>query len=243
MKPKSLKSSLRAIIRNLGYEINRVQSTELGADPYYDMRALTNNRERLICFDVGANVGQTIGYLRNSLRRPVIHSFEPGCEAFDELARRCSGIPDVHLNNFALGSHRTMLELNEHTHTDLSSFLELGTDGRGTVKQKITVEVRTVDDYCADRDIRQIDILKSDTQGFDLEVIKGAGNLIGQHRVQLIFLEITFSEMYKGLPRLDEIYRFLTDRGFALVTFYKFYYKNGQAGWTDAMFVDLKYRR
>src|SRR5207253_4668851 len=98
-------------------------------------------------------------------------------------------------------------------------------------------EVRTIDSYCAERGITIIDILKSDTQGFDLEVIKGAARLLEQRRIQLIYMEITFSDMYKGLPRFDEIYGFLADRGFALVSFYDFYYQHGRAGWTDALFV------
>ena len=61
--------------------------------------------------------------------------------------------------------------------------------------------------------------------------------MLSSGRVRLIFLEIIFSEMYSGLPSLDEIYRHLCDRGFGLVTFYKFYYQHNRAGWTDALFA------
>jgi hypothetical protein len=44
--------------------------------------------------------------------------------------------------------------------------------------------------------------------------------------------------MYKGLPRFDEIYAFLADRRFALVSSYDFYYQHGRAGWTDALFIN-----
>jgi hypothetical protein len=50
-------------------------------------------------------------------------------------------------------------------------------------------------------------------------------------------MEIIFSEMYKGLPTLDEIYRFMTERGFYLVAFYDFHYQNNRVGWCDAMFA------
>jgi hypothetical protein len=43
--------------------------------------------------------------------------------------------------------------------------------------------------------------------------------------------------MYKGSPRFDEIYAYLAERRFALVSFYDFYYQHGRAGWTDALFV------
>lgn len=61
--------------------------------------------------------------------------------------------------------------------------------------------------------------------------------MIEQRAVHFIYTEITFSDMYRGLPRFDEIYAFLADRGFALVSFYDFYYQHDRAGWTDALFV------
>ena len=97
--------------------------------------------------------------------------------------------------------------------------------------------VTTIDDYCTTRGIDRIDILKSDTQGFDLDVIKGARRMIERRAIGLIFMEITFSDMYKGSPRFDEIYAYLADRRFALVSFYDFYYQHGRAGWTDALFI------
>jgi hypothetical protein len=52
-----------------------------------------------------------------------------------------------------------------------------------------------------------------------------------------VFMEITFSDMYKGLPRLDELYRFMIERGFRLVAFYDFHYQNNRLGWCDGLFA------
>src|ERR1041385_1246675 len=84
--------------------------------------------------------------------------------------------------------------------------------------------------------LNHLDILKSDTQGFDLAVLQGAQRLLERRAVRLVFMEITFSKMYEELPRFDQIYAFLLDRGFALVSFYDFYYQRERAGWTDALF-------
>jgi hypothetical protein len=61
--------------------------------------------------------------------------------------------------------------------------------------------------------------------------------LMAARRIRLIYLEIIFSKMHKNLPRLDEIYAFLVDRHFELVSFYQFYHQNERAGWTDALFA------
>jgi FkbM family methyltransferase len=238
MKPKSIKSFIRSVIRTLGYDVHKVYGPEPGTDPFHDMRDLIKARPGVVIFDVGANVGQTIGYFRHSFKRAIVHSFEPDRMAFSELRHRCSGIERVCLNNFGLGAEVGTLEFNENTCSELSSFLEPGIDCGGAVARYSPTKVETIDNYCVKNNISCIDILKSDTQGFDLQVLKGAEHLLNKQRIHLVFVEITFCEMYKNAPKLDEIYGFLAGHGFSLVTFYKFYYQNGLAGWTDALFVN-----
>jgi len=108
----------------------------------------------------------------------------------------------------------------------MSSLLPLGRDGWGQISNQREIEVSTLDMYCSQNEIPFIDILKSDTQGFDVEVIKGAQGLLNARKIRLIYLEITFQELYQGIPRLDEIYRLISDQEFELVSFYKFYYLN-----------------
>ena len=103
------------------------------------------------------------------------------------------------------------------------------------------VPVTTIDEYCAERSINCIDVLKTDAQGFDLDVIKGARQMIAENRVHLIYLELIFSKMYERLPRLDEIYGHLADSGFELVCFYRFSFQHDRAAVSDAMFVNPRY--
>jgi hypothetical protein len=118
----------------------------------------------------------------------------------------------------------------------MSSFLEIGSEGWGSISERNPVEINTVDDYCDSRQIEKIDILKSDTQGFDLEVLKGAERTIARGGIYLVYIEINFAELYKGLPPADEIMRFLREHRFSLVSFYRFNYINNHVGWTDGLF-------
>ena len=129
----------------------------------------------------------------------------------------------------------------ENTCPDMSSFLPLGKYGWGTIKQETLVEVETIDQFCQEKNIGRIDILKLDTQGFELEVLKGAEYAIGTKKIGLVYLEINFSEMYKNLPSFAEVYDFLESRDFLLVSFYKFHYQNEFVLWTDVLFVHKSY--
>ncbi len=123
----------------------------------------------------------------------------------------------------------------------MSSFLEPGPEYWGEVKRRVTVPVTTLDNYCAELSIERLDILKTDTQGYDLEVLRGSADLLGRHRVRLIYLEISYADVYESGPGLDEVYAFLRGRGFFLVSFYNFAFKNGRADWSDALFVDPEF--
>jgi len=229
------KRLVKSMFRALGLEVHYVRKG-VGVDAFADMRMLAGT-ERPVIFDVGANVGQSIGTFRKYFDRSVIHSFEPGRATFEELRRRTEGVSNLQLNNTALGAHRGSGVLIENERTDMSSLLEPGIDCWGEIQRRYAVEVDTVDDYCASRGIAGIDILKSDTQGFDLEVLKGAEGMLRKNAVRLIYMEINFAQMYEGLPRFDEIYGFLADRGFHLVAFYDFYYQRDRASWTDGLFI------
>ena len=121
--------------------------------------------------------------------------------------------------------------------SDMSSFLPIGELAWGEVKKETRVMVRTVDQFCRNEGVERIDVLKSDTQGFDLEVFKGAEATIRANRIGLIYFEVIFSEMYRGLPPFTEVFRFLIERGYHLVSLYAFRYQKDLASWTDALFV------
>lgn len=135
------------------------------------------------------------------------------------------------------------MTLLENSSSDMSSFLPLSEFGWGKPTKETLVEVKTIDQFCHDEKIERIDILKSDTQGFDLEVFKGAERTIRANKIRLIYFEIIFSDMYKGLPSFTQIYDFMTSRDFRLVSFYEFYYQKQLLSWADALFVQKDYSR
>jgi FkbM family methyltransferase len=233
--------AVKAIFHFFGMELHWVRKG-VGVDAFRDMRYLSAVPDPVV-FDGGANVGQSVERFHKYFPRPVIHSFEPGGAAFKELTRATAGVPDLRLNNFGLASQAGSRTFIENDRTDMSSLLEPGSDCWGEITRTYSVDVSTVDEYCAKTGIERIDILKIDTQGSELDVIKGAQAMIRKGAIHLIYLEIIFSEMYKGLPRLDEVYGFLADRGYTLVAFYDFWYQRERAAWTDALFIHSAYVR
>jgi FkbM family methyltransferase len=238
-----VKQGIKAGLRRLGFEIRRIPRSiapgqvSLGQDPFHDMRRLTDGLARPMVFDVGANVGQSIQLIRTYFDYPVIHAFEPAPGTFEQLREGTRDIPDLTLNKIALGHCVGTAEFSENTESVMSSFLELGPDGWGSIKRKTSVNVSTIDEYCAQNAVERIDILKLDTQGFDLEVLRGSERVLRHGRIGMVFTEITLSKLYTKLPGLDEIYRFLCERRLTLVGFYDLNYRNDRLSWCNALFA------
>jgi FkbM family methyltransferase len=191
-------------------------------------------------FDVGANVGQSIVDFKALLPSSVLHSFEPGPEAFRQLEATTLGLENVRLVNVAVGSVPGTQTLIENSDSDMSSFLRPAKAAWAprSIVRETEVTVTTLDDYCRDAHVNRIDLLKIDTQGYELEVLRGATRLMADKHIGLIFLEVTFADLYEGLPPFDVLYRFLLDHGFRLVALYNFGMEPSfVAGWCDALFA------
>jgi hypothetical protein len=59
-----------------------------------------------------------------------------------------------------------------------------------------------------------------------------------ENRIGLILCEVNFVEFYRQEASFDQIYRFLMDRNFAVVSFYKIFYGKNIAKWTDVLFIN-----
>jgi FkbM family methyltransferase len=234
----NLKKSFRRIGASFSRHVLRHRPPEVGQSALADMKRFLPNGVRPLILDVGANTGQSVKRYRKAFPSSIIHSFEPSQGIFDQLKANVAGQVDVFAWNCALGSSVGKQTFLENTHSDMSSFLELSKTGWGKIVKESAVDVRTVDQFLADHSIARVDILKSDTQGYDFEVIKGAEQTMRRDAIGLLYFEFIFSEMYKNLPRFDEVFRHLTDRGFRLVSIYEMRHQENLASWADALFVN-----
>jgi len=194
-----------------------------------------------LILDIGANVGQSTKRFKAAFPWSIVHSFEPSPEVFRSLAKNTSRENGVFLWNCALGEYAGKKILFENTSSGMSSFLPLGEKGWGSIEKESAVDVTTIDDFLAANQVEQVDILKSDTQGYELEVLKGAEQAILGNRIGLIHLELIFSPMYEALPPFDQLFRHLIDRNFLLVSIYGLQYQKRLADWADALFVNKEY--
>ena len=232
----SFKSNFNKYARKIASALTQFDTEGDGRDPLLDMTRRLENISPVI-FDVGANVGQSITRFKKIFPSSKIYSFEPSARPFVDLSKVAKQHSDVKVYEMALGATAGFLTLYENSSSDMNSFLEMGQNGSGLIVGESKVQVATIDQFCVDNHINYIDVLKIDAQGFDFEVIKGAKEMLLSGKIRLLYFEIIFSDMYKNVPRFSEVYDFLLDHGFVLVSLYEFHYQKGLAGWTDGLFI------
>tara|TARA_B110000285_G_scaffold232660_2_gene304305 strand:- start:1489 stop:2253 length:765 start_codon:yes stop_codon:yes gene_type:complete len=163
--------------------------------------------DKLIIFDVGANTGQSISRFKNKFNLKEIHCFEPNAPAFEELKK--IKLKNIFLNNLALGDKEKIQTFNNYPKTSSSSFYRI--DKKSSIYEinkefySSNVKIITLDKYIEDSKIDKIDILKIDTQGFEVSVLKGAINAIKDKRIDFIETEINLGFQYEIKTSFKEI--------------------------------------
>jgi len=238
-----LRTELKKLLRRCGYDLIKVPKVNIGANPFDDMQRFTKSVDEPVIFDVGANVGQSVSRFIKYFPSASMHSFEPSPSTFEKLELHCRTFPRVTAWNYGVGASNTTLTFHENNYSDMSSFLAPSTTSWGKIVRKTDAPVVTLDTFAKDHNINFIHILKSDTQGFDYEVFKGASQLMDENRIALIYFEIIFSNMYENLPQFHEVLQYLEEKNFDLVTFYKSNFQNELVSWTDALFINRAYNK
>jgi hypothetical protein len=103
-----------------------------------------------------------------------------------------------------------------------NSLLAANQNLNSTAHQKIgevDITVTTLDLFCQEKKIESLDLLKTDCQGFDLRVLRGAEKMLSAGRIKVIQSESLFAPEYDGQGWSFEILHFLSDLNYAPVSF------------------------
>ncbi|MDD8018875.1 MAG: FkbM family methyltransferase [Bacteroidota bacterium] len=167
--------------------------------------------------DVGANEGQFLSKASRIFPDAYFYAFEPLKKSFTKLQKNNSANKKITLFNFALGDEEKDSIINRNDYSPSSSLLPL-TDlhkeafpmTENVVGEKI--QIRLLDNIASHLNLNKKILLKIDVQGYELNVLRGAERTL--KAVDVILTETSFFELYKNQPLFDDMYTFLSQRGF-----------------------------
>lgn len=156
-----------------------------GNNVFDDIRRLLPKFRVKTIIDVGANIGQSIdSFMLKCKGASMIHAFEPVQQTRTEIEHRYSN--SVKIYPLALSSKPGkgyMIHRGTHDIFYLRHEHELHTQ---EIPIAESVDIQTLDQIFSE-DV--IDYLKIDTEGHDLEVLKGGGKMLAEGRARMIEVE------------------------------------------------------
>lgn len=78
--------------------------------------------------------------------------------------------------------------------------------------EKIKVLVDTLENFCAQNGVQEIDFVHLDVQGAELKVLYGGGDLI--NKINAIWMEVENTPLYEGQPLKPDVENFMQVHGF-----------------------------
>ena len=188
------------------------------------LKKIFQNQRIDTVWDVGANRGQFYRLLRKGVEfEGNIFSFEPLSELNSILTEKSKNDPNWHVFPFALGAKREQMSINVMKANDMSSFLSPDWTRVDRFRESNTfIKTETVDVMCLDDIYEELcekyrvgrSYLKMDTQGYDLNVVKGGKKIIRDFIA--LQTEASVLPLYKEMPDYQTTIEFMKESGFEL---------------------------
>lgn len=161
--------------------------------------------------DVGAGAGTPPLYAAFPSARHVL--FEPIAEQETALQTLQKQYPGMEYVRAAAGARSGRALINVHTdHLHGSSLLKEQLSDFDGVEREI--DIVTIDETCARLNCAGPFLIKLDTQGAELEALRGATQTLAA--AEYVLMEVSFFEFYKGSPLAADVIAFMQERGFAI---------------------------
>ena len=190
------------------------------------------NRSIKTIIDVGAHKGE---FAQNALQIESVNkiiAFEPQKKIFSLLKEKFSDNDKVVLNNFALSEkvEKRIMKINKMTATSTLNH-EINNDSlyfkfksfllyqKNSIIDEEEIDTTTFDAFFNEEIFNENTLLKIDTEGYEMHVLKGSEQKIKE--IKYILIENQFSKMYKNV-NFKDCHDFLRKKNFKLLKRFRF---------------------
>ena len=189
-----------------------------------------NNFKLLI--DIGAHKGESIKLFSKNFIIKKIISFEASPINFEYLKKKIKdnkqgyNNTEIVLENTALGAEDKIIEFNQFNESSSSTIKEIDKESKYYKRkfrlinflnnketyQKIKIKISKLKDYIEINNIKKIDFMKIDTEGYEFEILLGLESKI--KLVDIIMLEHHYDNMIKKNYTFENINKLLIKNNF-----------------------------
>jgi len=158
-----------------------------------------NDGGRVVVFDIGANTGDWLLSLLDvaerlgCLSQLDVHAFEPVPSTYERLLNmikndpRATTVAVIKPECLAMSSSQGSASM--FVVGDGVGINSLHQDSKAVYTQSIIIVTNTIDHYFQENNIRMVHLLKCDTEGHDMEVLRGAQDVLRQELIRVLQFE------------------------------------------------------
>jgi FkbM family methyltransferase len=190
--------------------------------------------------DVGAHHGETIKLFNIKFNIHNIYAFEPSYRNFKVLEKKTKNIKNTNLRiyNHGIGETEGIFDFNESDESQSSTLFKINYKSNYYKRKKnllrffkkkqdlfftTKVNIKTLNDFLIDQKIKNVEILKIDTEGYDFNVIKSLENKLSF--IKYIYFEHHFHNMLCKDYTFNEVHNYLINNNFKKVFKTKMFYR------------------
>ncbi len=207
--------------------------------PYPSMESTLNDLKQRgftpsTAIDVGAYHGEWTNMFKKIFPSSKILMIEAQKEKDQKLSGVCAKFPGTVSCEIALLGAKDGAEVDfVQMETGSSVFEESSPYARKRLKKTLITLDALLEAY---ENFQQLDFLKLDVQGYELEILKGASGLL--QRTEFVLMETSFIPINKGCPLILEVITFMDSLGFRTMDFCsQVRRKDGSLWATDLLFI------
>jgi FkbM family methyltransferase len=169
-----------------------------------------NKAEKVIILDIGAHKGESVKFFSSLYPKPVIYAFEPSRISFAALKHAVDKIEDNEISIFqiGIGDQEKVADFFDSILSETSTFIRPNINSQYLRrKNRILLQfhrdflnstptrLTTVDAFVSESKINRIDIMKIDTEGYELQALLGAEKALREGKVRIIQFERHMDDM------------------------------------------------
>jgi FkbM family methyltransferase len=224
----------KAALSSLGLEVCWRGNQRRGIDWMLDMTRHVQRDDdgQRVFLDVGANIGQTSLALVARFPAAKIHAFEPVSSTYETLRGATRAHPNIKCHRLGLSDRAGTIEFDAVPGSVYNSVARAGRGGgQGTPCE--FAPVTTIDDFIRELGVDRIDLLKTDTEGHDVNVLKGAAGSLSRGVIRAVFTEVTFCRDNNRNTLFPVVQEFLEPLGYRFIGLYDMHWFQVKR-WTDS---------
>ncbi len=194
--PGKLKKVLRDKLGVPSQEMSFKNIRDLGFSPKF-------------CLDIGAYEGYWTHEFKQIFPDCAVMMFEGQLSKEPALVEIQKANKDVQYEIALLGADESDVTFN--IYETASSVL---TEHHDTNAKTETRKLSTLDRLLEAGDFKAPDFIKIDTQGYELEILKGGEKTLAH--AEFVLLEVSFLDIYVNCPLINDTLNFMKERGFVV---------------------------